>query len=148
MAGPPPPLFTIGYEGLVQDQLLDFLTANGVRILLDVRAIAASRKAGFSKSVLAASLAQRGISYCHERSLGTPKPGRLAVRAGHPEAMRAIFADHMKTATAQEGLARATELAGGQRICLLCFEREPHDCHRSIVAMDIAQVTGQLVRHL
>ncbi len=148
MADAPPPLFTIGYEGLVQDQLLDFLTANGVRVLLDVRAIAASRKAGFSKSILAASLAQRGISYVHERALGTPKPGRIAVRAGHPEAMRAIFADHMKTDLAQQGLARATGLAGHQRVCLLCFEREPHDCHRSIVATDIVATTGQLIRHL
>jgi uncharacterized protein (DUF488 family) len=62
--------------------------------------------------------------------------------------MRAVFAEHMRTEAAQSGLAAATTLASSQRICLLCFEREPHDCHRSIVATAIAATTGQLIRHL
>lgn len=143
-----PPLFTIGYEGLVQDQLLDFLAGNGVRLLLDVRAVPQSRKAGFSKRVLAASLEARGIGYVHERALGTPKPGRDAARSGRTDAMRAIFAEHMCTDAAAAGLAHATTLAAETRTCLLCFEREPHDCHRSIVATAIAATTGQLIRHL
>jgi len=62
--------------------------------------------------------------------------------------MRAVFAQHMRTDAAQSGLASAMSLAPRQRICLLCFEREPHDCHRSIVAAAIAATTGQLIRHL
>ncbi len=141
-------LFTIGYEGLVQDQLLDLLTGNGVATVLDVRAVPLSRKAGFSKTVLGASLAQRGIAYLHDRRLGTPKPGREAARKGRSSVMHEIFLAHMRTEPAQEGLTDAIGLAGKSRVCLLCFEREPHDCHRSIVARLIHQQTGQLIRHL
>ena len=141
-------MFTIGYEGLVQDQLLDLLVANGVRTLLDVRAVPLSRKAGFSKNVLGASLMARGICYLHDRRLGTPKPGREAARRGRSDTMQAIFAAHMQTEAALEGLSDAVSLARAQPVCLLCFEREPHDCHRSIVASMIHARTNQPIRHL
>ena len=143
-----PDLFTIGYEGLVQAQLLDLLASAGVRTVLDVRAVPLSRKAGFSKNVLAASLAAHGINYIHERRLGTPKPGRDAARAGRSAEMHAVFDAHMLTGDAIEALAGATELVGAQPTCLLCFERAPHDCHRSIVARMIHARTGQAIRHL
>jgi len=141
-------LFTIGYEGLVQDQLLDLLVGNGVQTVLDVRAVPLSRKAGFSKNVLGASLLARGIRYLHDRRLGTPKPGRDAARKGHSSVMHDIFDAHMLTPSAQEGLVDAVGLAGESRICLLCFERAPHDCHRSILASLIQKRTGQPIRHL
>jgi uncharacterized protein (DUF488 family) len=141
-------LFTIGYEGLVQDQLLELLVANGVRTLLDVRAVPLSRKAGFSKFVLGASLAARGIGYLHDRRLGTPKPGREAARKGRSSLMQDIFNVHMLTEPAQAGLADAVALARHSTVCLLCFEREPHDCHRSIVASLMRGQTGQPIRHL
>ena len=143
-----PDLFTIGYQGLVQDQLLDLLAAAGVHTVLDVRAVPLSRRAGFSKSVLAASLRARGIGYLHERRLGTPKPGREAARRGRTPEMAAIFAAHMQTEPARDGLAEAVLLAGTQPVCLLCFERAPHDCHRSIVAQMMHARTGQTIRHL
>jgi len=142
------PVFTIGYEGLVQDQLLDRLVAAGVGTLLDVRAIPQSRKAGFSKTVLGSSAASRDILYVHERSLGTPKAGRVAARAGRAAEMQAIFAVHMTTDAAKTGLAEAVIVAAGSPTCLLCFERDPHRCHRRIVADAIAENTGQSVRHL
>jgi uncharacterized protein (DUF488 family) len=141
-------LFTIGYEGLVQDQLLDLLVAARVQTLMDVRAVPLSRKAGFSKTVLGASLEARGISYLHERRLGTPKPGRDAARRGKTDEMARIFEAHMATEGAQDGLAAAVSLARFGRMCLLCFEREPHACHRSIVARLIHAQTGAPIRHL
>jgi uncharacterized protein (DUF488 family) len=141
-------LFTIGYEGLVQNQLLELLTANGVHTLLDVRAVPLSRKAGFSKTVLGASLEALGIHYVHDRRLGTPKPGRQAARRGQSETMQAIFAEHMTTEPALAGLSDAIKLSQTTSMCLLCFEREPHDCHRSIVASMIREETGQPIRHL
>jgi uncharacterized protein YjiS (DUF1127 family) len=59
------PIFTAGYEGRVQDELLDRLVAAGVAVLLDVRAVPMSRKPGFSKRLLAASAEARGIRYVH-----------------------------------------------------------------------------------
>ena len=75
-------LFTIGYEQTPARAVLDELEAAGVKLLVDVRAVAASRRPGFSKNQLAAGLDERGISYLHLRGLGTPKDGREAARSG------------------------------------------------------------------
>lgn len=129
-----PTLATIGYESQTQDAVIAKLKAAGVETLIDVRAVAASRRAGFSKTLLAASLAEAGIDYLHLRQLGTPKPGREAARKGHIAEMTAIFEEHLAEPTAQLELARATELAGEKRVALLCFEADPCGCHRKIVA--------------
>jgi uncharacterized protein (DUF488 family) len=143
-----PDLLTIGYEGTTVGAVLDTLTAARVGVLIDVRALAASRKPGFSKRQLAAALDERGIGYVHLRPLGTPKPGRDAVRAGHPERMEAIFRAYMRGDEPQAALAEATALARAHRCCLLCFERDPAHCHRRIVAEMIQGKTAQPVKHL
>ncbi len=116
--------------------------------MLDVRAVPLSRKAGFSKNVLAASLSAGGIGYVLDRRLGTPKAGRDAARKGRTADMQRIFAAHMLAQDAQAGLSDAVSLAGANTVCLLCFERAPHDCHRSILASLIRQRTGQAIVHL
>jgi uncharacterized protein (DUF488 family) len=143
-----PDIFTIGYEGLLQPQLLDLLAANKIHTVLDVRAIPLSRKAGFSKNVLAASLATKNIAYINDKRLGTPKPGRDAARKGHTPEMVRIFETHMQTHPAQDALSDAITLSTTHPTCLLCFEREPHTCHRSILAALIRERTGQPIRHL
>lgn len=143
-----PVLSTIGYEGSTQSAVLDALAQAGVALLIDVRAVAASRKPGFSKRLLAASLAARGIGYLHLQGLGTPKEGRLAVRSGDPERMRSIFAAHMTCDRARAELAQAIEAARAAPCCLLCFEHDHRMCHRAILADMITAGTGQTVRHL
>ncbi|HET6183310.1 MAG TPA: DUF488 domain-containing protein [Acetobacteraceae bacterium] len=143
-----PDLMTIGYEGTTIEAVLDTLQAAGVKLLIDVRAVAASRKPGFSKRQLAAGLDARGIAYVHLQPLGTPKPGRDAVRAGHPERMEVIYAAHMKGDEPQAALAEAAQLARRTPSCLLCFERDPAHCHRRLVAAMITAKTGQKVRDL
>lgn len=143
-----PALSTIGYEGTTIDAVLSALRAAGVTLLLDVRAVAASRKPGFSKRQLAAGLDAVGIGYVHLQGLGTPKPGREAVRAGHPERMVPIFMAHMQGDRAQAELAQAVGLAREARACLLCFERDHRTCHRRLVAEMIVAETGQAVTHL
>ena len=59
-----PPLRTIGYEASTFDRVREALLADGVRLLVDVRAVAASRKPGFSKRLLAAGLAEAGSATC------------------------------------------------------------------------------------
>ena len=145
---PPPPLSTIGYEGATQPGVLRALADAGIELLIDVRAVAASRKPGFSKRLLAGSLQASGIGYLHLQALGTPKEGRQAVRAGNPARMREIFAAHMTGDRAQAALAEATDAASGARACLLCFERDHSTCHRAILADLIAGRTGQRVIHL
>ncbi|MBX6745513.1 MAG: DUF488 domain-containing protein, partial [Acetobacteraceae bacterium] len=66
------PLFTIGYEQATPATLIEALRTAGVRTLVDVRALANSRRPGFSKRALAAALEEAGIGYEHLRALGTP----------------------------------------------------------------------------
>lgn len=127
-------LFTIGYEGEPQAAVIERLKAAGVRVLADVRAVAASRRAGFSKTVLGSSLAEAGIEYVHLRDLGTPKAGRDAARAGRIGEMRSIFAEHMQEPPSQLAYARLREIAKDRPTALLCFEAEHAGCHRAVLA--------------
>lgn len=147
--GPPvSPLFTLGYEGTTFPRVRDALLSAGARLLVDVRALPASRKPGFSKRLLAAGLAEAGIGYLHLQPLGTPKPGRDAVRRGDVDAMRRIFRAHMEGDRPRAALAQAVAAARGQPACLLCFERDHRTCHRALVAEMVAAETGQAVVHL
>ena len=73
-------LLTIGYEQSTPQAFFDALMRAGVATLIDVRAVAASRRPGFSKRQLAAGLDEHGMAYVHLQKLGTPKEGRLAAR--------------------------------------------------------------------
>src|SRR5271167_950109 len=139
-------LFTIGYEQTPPKAVLDELEQAGVKLLVDVRAVASSRRPGFSKSQLAAGLDERGIAYLHLRALGTPKEGRLAARSGKRDELFRIFEKHLKTPEAREELDELATLAkSGRRLCLLCYERDPEGCHRRRVAELIHERTGATV---
>ncbi len=128
-------LATIGYEGAPLDAVLGTLQAAGVGLLVDVRAVASSRRPGFSKRQLAAGLEGVGIGYLHLRSLGTPAEGRQAARAGRHDELRRVYEAHLATEGARKGLAELEALvASGRQVCLLCFERQAEHCHRSMVA--------------
>lgn len=142
------PLATIGYEHATQDDVIARLTTAKVEVVVDVRAVASSRRAGFSKTVLAASLADAGIDYVHLRDLGTPKPGRDAVRHGRVHEMEAIYAEHMKEPAAQLQLAEAIAIARDRKAALLCYEADPAHCHRTILAQRICAATGCRIENL
>lgn len=128
-------LFTIGYEQTPAKAVLDELQRAGVKLLVDVRAIASSRRPGFSKTQLAAGLDARGISYIHLRGLGTPKDGRLAARSGDMKALSKIYHAHLKTPQARgemDELAALVMKAGP--VCILCYERDHNVCHRKFIA--------------
>lgn len=135
-------LATIGYERATLDEVIRRLREAGVEVLIDVRAVASSRRAGFSKRLLAASLEEHGIGYEHLRGLGTPKPGREAARKGRIGEMRAIYEEHLKTPEAEADLARATVMATERPSALLCFEADAAGCHRRIVAERVHAATG------
>ncbi|MDB5475323.1 MAG: hypothetical protein JWP49_834 [Phenylobacterium sp.] len=142
------PLATIGYESATQAEVIGKLQAAAVEVVIDVRAVAASRRAGFSKTLLAASLQAAGIDYLHFRELGTPKPGREAARKGHVAEMRQIFEAHLAEPAAQLQLAQATEIATERKTALLCYEADAAGCHRRIVAERIQAATGVKVEDL
>jgi uncharacterized protein (DUF488 family) len=127
-------VFTIGYELATPARLLDALRGAGVTRLVDVRALANSRRPGFAKRSLSAALAEAGIAYEHLPALGTPAEGRLAVRQGRPEIMRGIFARHMSGLEPQAALAGLAARARAEPVCLLCLEADHRHCHRTLVA--------------
>ncbi len=124
-------IFTIGYEGATQPELVAALQRAGVEQLIDVRAVPLSRKPGFSKNVLAAGLREAGIGYVHLKALGTPPEGREAARKGRFEEMERIYAAQLDTPEAAVQAAQLVELAGEKPSALLCFERDPAHCHRT-----------------
>jgi len=143
------PLFTIGYEHATTRAMFGELTDAKVDMVVDVRAVTSSRRPGFSKRQLAAGLDERGIRYLHLRALGTPKEGRLAARRGERDELFRIFEKHLATPEAREELDELTSLAkSGQRLCLLCYERDPEGCHRRRIAELIHERTGAKVEHL
>ena len=128
------PLFTIGYEGSSIGDFRATLEAARINLVIDVRDVPISRKPGFSKTALATWLASADIAYLHLKGLGDPKPGRNAAREGRIADFRRIFGAHLAGRSAQTDLLRAIEAAIEKRACLLCFERDHHNCHRCMVA--------------
>jgi uncharacterized protein (DUF488 family) len=140
---------TIGYEGATVRGLLEALRGAGVDLLVDVRAVASSRRPGFAKTRLAAHLAEAGIEYLHLRGLGTPADGRAAARAGRYDELRAIYLAHIATPGAQADLhALAERVSAGRRVSLLCFEAQPAHCHRALVADALGRLVPLEVNHL
>jgi uncharacterized protein (DUF488 family) len=142
-------LFTIGYEQTPPKAVLDELERAGVKLLVDVRAVVSSRRPGFSKNQLAASLDERGISYIHMKGLGTPKEGRLAARSGDMKTLERIYAKHLKTPQAKEELDELSSLVKKSGpVCLLCYERDHAHCHRKWIAEIIEDRDGVKIENL
>jgi uncharacterized protein (DUF488 family) len=127
-------VFTIGYEGTDIESVVATLKSVGVNVLADVRAVALSRKKGFSKKSLRARLEAEGIEYTHIVELGDPKPGREAARAGLFNEFYRIYVRHLRCPRARAALDALEETARTAAVCLLCFERDPKTCHRTMVA--------------
>lgn len=144
-----PVLCTIGYEGATPDALVAELKRAKMKLLVDVRAVAASRKPGFSKRQLAATLDDNGIGYLHLQKLGTPAEGRTAARAGDMKAMLKIYEKHLKTAGARDEMAELLSIVqSGTRACLLCFERDVAHCHRQRIAAIVQDKTGASISNI
>ncbi|MCC5977882.1 MAG: DUF488 domain-containing protein [Salinarimonas sp.] len=141
-------IFTIGYEGTDIERFVATLQAAGIRRLADVRAVAVSRKKGFSKTALAARLDAAGIRYTHFRALGDPKPGREAARAGRHAEFLKIYTNHLKLQESRNALDDLEAFSADEPTCLLCFERDPATCHRLIVAERIVARRNARIFHL
>ena len=137
-----PTLYTIGYEKALQQDILATLSGAGVATLIDVRDRPISRRPGFSKRQLAASLDEIGISYIHLQKLGTPAEGRAAARSGNIVALWRIYDKHIRTREAQAELDELVRLIkSGKRLALLCYCRDPKTCHRSRIVANVKKRT-------
>lgn len=139
-------IFTIGYEGTTVPEFVGALQKAGVERVIDVRALPLSRRPGFSKSPLKAALAEAGIDYVHLKALGTPADGRAAARAGRHADLERIYAGQLELPEAMVQSAQMLELARERPSALLCMEREPAHCHRTLLLEAVAP--GAEVVHL
>jgi len=126
-------LFTIGYEATTMGEFLDALRTAGIERVIDVRAVPNSRRPGFSKTPLRNALAEVGIDYVHLRPLGTPAEGREAARKGRHEDLERIYAAQLDLPEAMVAAEQMKELAAEKPSALLCYERDPAGCHRTLL---------------
>jgi uncharacterized protein (DUF488 family) len=140
-------VFTIGYEGTDIDRFVQTLKVVGIEAIADVRAVPLSRKKGFSKNVLRNRLEAADIQYLPVQVLGDPKSGRDAAKAGDFSTFRQIYSAHVDRPESASAVAALAETAGRMKVCLLCFERDPKTCHRSIIGERMTPY-GYSMQHL
>ena len=131
-------IFTIGYESTTQAEFVAALLAAGVERVIDVRAVPNSRRPGFSKTPLRNALAEAGIDYVHLRALGTPADGRAAARAGRHSDLKRIYAGQLELPEAIAQGAQMLDQALEKPSALLCYERDPSGCHRTLLLRAVA----------
>jgi uncharacterized protein (DUF488 family) len=126
-----PVVYTAGYADRTIADFVEMLVAAGVQRIVDVRAVPFSRRKGFSKRGLAAALAERGIDYVHLPSAGNP------YRDAKSDVALRRYAEHIDAHSdviAELGAAIADRAAA-----LLCLEKDPLQCHRSILARRLVE---------
>lgn len=139
-------ILTIGYEGADIDTFVETLIENNIDVLLDVREFPLSRKKGFSKNLLRVYLEGRGISYRHEKDLGSPKP--IREKLYKDKNYEDFFRSFDKYLESQRELIAelCRDLKGN--VALLCFEKDVLTCHRKSVAREMSVVLGRKPKHL
>lgn len=137
-------LFTFGYEGAQLAEVLAKLKAARVQLVLDVRGLPLSRRRGFSKTPFASALAEVGIAYEHLRRAGNP--ARKLRKLLTPAAMLAKYRAYLAEDPVVVPLV--ADAASGRRTALMCFEADPHECHRSVLGRRVARRLGAKLVHL
>ena len=140
-------LYTVGYQGQTVDAVVSYLQTTSIALLIDVRQVPLSRKPGFSKRALAGNLAAAGIDYTHVVALGTPTELRAQVRKNKDYATF-LNAYRAYLQTQELALHATLPLIYEHSSCLLCFEQNPNECHRSVVAEQLARVAASEGREL
>jgi len=131
-------IFTIGYEKATQAEVIAALQAVGVKRVIDVRAVPLSRRPGFSKNVLANGLAEHGIDYVLLKALGTPPEGREAARKHDLKTLDRVYSGQLEEPEAIVQALQMLDLAEEKPSALLCFERDPSGCHRTLLLKKVA----------
>ncbi len=145
-----PDFFMIGYEKIDVEELFDMLETAGVHCLVDVRNLPRSRRAFYNKDVLQRKLNDLSeahgykIEYISITALGNPPENRKG-HCGSPEAT-AAYRSHVLTQEA--ALDELQGIIGRCRTALMCYEADPACCHRSELAVIIAERYGLTGRDL
>ena len=140
-------VFTIGYEGLDFDEFLLLLAKHEIETVVDIRELPLSRKPGFSKKAMNASLNLSGIEYVHMADLGCPKLVRDRYREdGNWKRYTEGFRKHLELQDA--AISELSDLVGSSNCVLLCYESDFNFCHRSMVADAVSDNCGAQILHI
>jgi uncharacterized protein (DUF488 family) len=133
-----PTLFNIGYEGRSIEQFINQLVINDIRLLIDVRKNALSKKYGFSKSQLSRTCESMNIKYVHVPELGIDSEKRKDLN--NISDYNRLFSEYETSILhpAEESTRKSLKyLSEFKRVALMCFEKDAFMCHR-----------GRIVNHL
>lgn len=137
-------IYTCGYQLRTINDFIPLLQEAGISVVIDVRETPWSYRPGFSAKPLQAALSAVGIDYEHARYAGNPK--KLRTQAASHQHCLELYADLL---IQQPGVVKQfndwlqPHLARGTKVCLLCYERHPADCHRAVLLYRWQAVTGQ-----
>jgi uncharacterized protein (DUF488 family) len=141
-------VYTIGYEGLMIDGLLDLLLRTGIKKLIDVRCNAVARRFGFHKSTLERHCLDVGISYMHFPELGIPSDRRTNLDDLDSYSLLFMHYEGTILPSQSEAVQLVSSLISQEPSALMCMEADATCCHRSRLAQAIANNTGLEVREL
>lgn len=143
-----PQVFTVGYEGLSLDALLNILIQNGIRGLIDVRANPVARRYGFHRTTLANICPRIGIEYFHRPELGIKSTWRSDLES--QEDYDRLF-ERYENEVLPERKGEIAEVAAlmVQKPCvMMCLEADPGSCHRTRLAKSVSQANTLPVKDL
>ena len=139
-----PILLTIGHSNHALPQFLALLNQHGIGAIADVRSHPTSRLPHFDGATLATALRGAGIEYVF---LGQ----ELGARRSEPECYedgRVVYERIAGLPAFQHGLRRVRAALGERRVCLLCAEKEPLDCHRTILVCRYLRGPSVQIQHI
>lgn len=143
-----PRVYTVGYEGLSADALLNLLVQTGIDRIADVRRNPVARRYGFHGTTLSRLAGYLDIEYQHVPALGIPSAKRQSLRS--EEDYQVLLAEYQRTTLAaeREAVDRVAGEMADRPTALMCMEAEPARCHRSKLAERVSLITGLPVEHL
>ena len=142
----PRPVHTIGHSDLDRKKFMDRLEQYGVELVADVRSMPHSRHAPqFNQEELAWALGQRGIGYIH---MGDELGGRPTEDRLYDEQGRAQYGLMALEPKFQEGVRQLAQTAMERRLALLCTERDPLKCHRTLLVAPALEKAGVPIVHI
>lgn len=127
-------LYTIGYEGLSIDSFVQHLIGNNISCLVDVRKRAFSMRREFCKTNLQNALQEAGITYIRMAEVVIPSKNRKELLPlGKKDELFAWYKENILPHCSSYA-SHIADLVSKENISLICYEKDPNDCHRSLFA--------------
>ena len=139
-------VFTIGHSNHSAEEFIALLKQHSVDEVVDVRSSPYSRYTmQFNQALMEKALEAAGINYMF---LGAELGGRPTDPSCYDADGRVLYERIANTDVFEDGLARLIRNADERRIALMCAEKEPLDCHRTLLVARALMERGVDVQHI